>query len=110
MFQAHQPTIVGCAACNLHTAIALVSRMKAMGIEASCKQLVMQPCKALERRKQQHSRQQVHVLTASCPVVYELLGGASNISDFLTCLGQQALVEIFLSSTCFTQVFVLCDH
>ena len=49
----------GPAACNLHTAIALVSKMRAMGIEASCKQLVMQPSVALERRKQQQSRQQV---------------------------------------------------
>ncbi|CAL5223987.1 g6599 [Coccomyxa viridis] len=48
-----------CSACNLHTAIALVSKMRAMGIEASCKQLVMQPSVALERRKQQQSRQQI---------------------------------------------------
>ena len=29
---------MACAACNLHTAIALVSKMKAMGILASCNQ------------------------------------------------------------------------
>ena len=52
------------AACNLHTAIALVSKMKAMGIEASCRQLVMQPAMALERRKQQQSQKQVpHTLS-----------------------------------------------
>ena len=56
---AHTRTVVACAACNLHTAIALVSKMKAMGILASCNQLVMQPTVALERRRQQHSRQQV---------------------------------------------------
>ncbi|CAK0737833.1 hypothetical protein CVIRNUC_000955 [Coccomyxa viridis] len=53
-------TLLGaCSACNLHTAIALVSKMKAMGILASCNQLVMQPTVALERRRQQHSRQQI---------------------------------------------------
>jgi hypothetical protein len=47
------------AACNLHTAIALVSKMKSMGIKASCSRLVMQPSQALQRRKQQQSQQQV---------------------------------------------------
>ncbi len=47
------------AACNLHTAIALVSKMRALGIRASSNQLVMQPIMALERRKQQQCRQQV---------------------------------------------------
>lgn len=50
------------AACNLHTAIALVSKMKAMGINASCNKLIMQPSLALQRRKQQQSQQQVHLI------------------------------------------------
>ena len=55
------------AACNLHTAIALVSKMKAMGIEASCRQLVMQPSVVLERRKQQQSQKQVpHSFSLVC--------------------------------------------
>ena len=57
----------GPAACNLHTAIALVSKMRAMGIEASCKQLVMQPSVALKRRKQQQSRQQVWECHSAAP-------------------------------------------
>ncbi|KAK9917689.1 hypothetical protein WJX75_007196 [Coccomyxa subellipsoidea] len=48
-----------CSACNLHTAIALVSKMRALGIRASCNQLVMQPTVALQRRKQQQCRQQI---------------------------------------------------
>ncbi|BDA48523.1 probable f-box/LRR-repeat protein 2 [Coccomyxa sp. Obi] len=48
-----------CSACNLHTAIALVSKMRALGIRASSNQLVMQPTVALERRKQQQCRQQI---------------------------------------------------
>ncbi len=51
--------LVCLAACNLHTAIALVSKMKAMGIKASCNMLVMQPSLALQRRKQQQSQHQV---------------------------------------------------
>ena len=55
------------AACNLHTAIALVSKMRALGIRASSHQLVMQPTVALERRKQQHCRQQVALSVFSEP-------------------------------------------
>ena len=37
------------AACNLHTATALVSRIKALDIRASCSQLVMRPEAELQR-------------------------------------------------------------
>lgn len=61
------------AACNLHTAIALVSKMKAMGIEASSRQLVMQPSVALERRKQQQSQKQVPSYFISCSALTPVL-------------------------------------
>jgi hypothetical protein len=47
-----------CAACNLHTAIALVSKMKALGIKASCSRLIMRPEVALQKRQRIQGQQQ----------------------------------------------------
>ena len=52
---------IGCArgaACNLHTALALVAKMRGLGIAARCDTLVMQPTLAMQRRKQRRFQQQ----------------------------------------------------
>jgi hypothetical protein len=53
------------AACNLHTAVALVSKMKALGIRASSTQLVMRPEAELQRRKRHQAKKQA---CASAPL------------------------------------------
>jgi hypothetical protein len=46
------------AACNLHTALELVAKMRGLGIQARCDTLVMQPTLAMQRRKQRRFQQQ----------------------------------------------------
>ena len=53
------------AACNLHTAIALVSKMKALGIRASCSQLVMRPEAELQRRRRHQAKKQASTSSVS---------------------------------------------
>ena len=50
------------AACNLHTALALVAKMRGLGIQARCDTLVMQPTLAMQRRKQRRFQQQARRL------------------------------------------------
>ena len=49
------------AACNLHTALALVAKMRGLGIHARCDKLVMQPTLAMQRRKQRRFQQQARL-------------------------------------------------
>lgn len=71
----HGHIFSGCvrgAACNLHTALALVAKMRGLGIQARCDTLVMQPTLAMQRRKQRRFQQQARLLgrtpRASCGV------------------------------------------
>ena len=76
------------AACNLHTALALVAKMRGLGIAARCDTLVMQPTLAMQRRKQRRFQQQARPLgrtpRAGCGVS-AFQGAAGRCSYVLPC-------------------------
>ena len=80
----------GCArgaACNLHTALALVAKMRGLGIAARCDTLVMQPTLAMQRRKQRRFQQQARPLGQTPRAtrgVSACLGAAGRCSLVLT--------------------------
>ena len=81
------------AACNLHTALALVAKMRGLGIQARCDTLVMQPTLAMQRRKQRRFQQQARLPGQAAHMtcrVSGFQGAASPLAHPLRCAPPQA--------------------